>query len=283
MVYSLEYSYWYTLALSILAAGFLVRAFIIFHDCTHGSFFNSRKANDFWGIITGLLAFTPYSRWRHDHAIHHKTAANLDKRGTGDVMTLTVKEYQELPTLSKLGYRLLRSPLVMFGFGPLWMFVIMQRIPPKGTKGRELRSVWYTNLALAGIISGMHFLIGIKAYLLIQMPVMYFAGLAGLWLFYVQHNFENSYWVRTEEWSFLDAGLKGASYYKLPGILRWFSGDIGIHHIHHLSPRIPNYYLQACLDSAPMLQVKPLTILASLKSLKYRLWDEDKKQLVGFS
>jgi omega-6 fatty acid desaturase (delta-12 desaturase) len=282
MVYSLEYSYWYTLGLSILAAGFLVRAFIIFHDCTHSSFFNSRKANDFWGIITGLLAFTPYYRWRHDHAIHHATAANLDKRGTGDVMTLTVEEYQELPTLNKLGYRLIRNPLVVFGLGPLWMFVIMQRIPPKGTKGKELRNVLYTNLALAVIITGMHFLIGIKAYLLIQMPIMYFAGLAGLWLFYVQHNFENAYWVRKDEWSFLDAGMKGASYYKLPRILRWFTGDIGIHHIHHLSPRIPNYYLQPCLDSAPMLYVKPLTILSSLKSLNYRLWDEEEKKLVGF-
>ncbi len=284
MVRSLEVSYWLTLVLSIIAAGFLMRIFIIFHDCGHGSFFESRKANDALGILTGILTFTPYYQWRHDHAVHHASAGDLDRRGVGDVWTLTVQEYLEASPWKRVGYRLFRYPMVMFGLGPFFAFVISQRFAHKGAARRERHSVYWTNLALLGILIVMGAIIGVKAYVLVQVPIMVIAGAAGVWMFYVQHQFEGVYWERHDNWDFATAALKGSSFYKLPKVLQWFTGNIGFHHIHHLSPRIPNYYLESCYRENPIFQeVKPITILSSLKSLTFRLWDEEQRKLVGFS
>jgi omega-6 fatty acid desaturase (delta-12 desaturase) len=282
MVWSLKISYFLTLALAVLAAGFLVRAFIIFHDCGHGSFFKSRRANDVVGVITGLLTFTPYQHWRHNHAIHHATAGDLDRRGVGDVQTLTVDEYRALSRPRRLAYRISRHPLIMFTIGAFLVFTVFHRFYAPGTGKRERTSVIGTNLAMAGIVAGMSLLIGWKAYLLIQAPVMLFATSVGVWLFYIQHNFVGSYWVRHDKWDFYIAGLKGSSFYRLPAVLQWFSGNIGFHHIHHLNARIPNYLLPRCHRENPIFHVTPLTIGKSLKSLKLRLWDEQAGRLVGY-
>jgi omega-6 fatty acid desaturase (delta-12 desaturase) len=283
MLRSLEVSYWLTLALSVIAAGFLMRTFIIFHDCGHGSFFKSRRANDVLGIVTGILTFTPYHQWRHDHAVHHASAGDLDRRGVGDVWTLTVREYLEAPLWKRLGYRLFRYPLVMIGLGPFFSFVISQRFARKGAAKRERYSVYWTNLALLGILVLMAVTVGIKAYILVQVPIMVVAGAAGVWMFYVQHQFEGVYWERHDKWDYKAAALKGSSFYRLPKILQWFTGNIGFHHIHHLSPRIPNYYLERCQQKNPIFQeITPITLLSSLKSLRLRLWDEDGHRLVGF-
>ncbi len=283
MVRSLEVSYWLTLAVSVLAAGFLVRTFIIFHDCGHGSFFKSRLANDVLGVITGILTFTPYYQWRHDHAVHHATAGDLDGRGVGDIWTLTVHEYQVLSRWRRLGYRLYRNPLVLFGIGPFFVFVISQRFAARAAGRRERRSVYWTNLALLGILILMSVTIGVKAYVMVQLPIIVIGAAAGVWLFYVQHQFEGVYWERHSNWDYTSAALKGSSYYALPKVLQWFTGNIGFHHIHHLRPRIPNYYLERCHRENPIFQrIKALTLLSSLRSLKLRLWDEEHRRLVGF-
>jgi omega-6 fatty acid desaturase (delta-12 desaturase) len=282
MIWSIQISYWITLALAFPAAGFLMRTFIIFHDCGHGSFFKSQKANDFVGRITAFLNFTPYYRWKHDHAIHHATAGDLDRRGTGDVYTMTVREYLVAPWWKKAAYRIMRNPFALLGVGPLLVFVITQRIPPP--KGRrEQASVWWTNLALVVVIALMCWLIGWKTYLMIQLPILMISSTIGIWLFYVQHNFDPTYWDNHEGWEFVKAGLQGSSFYKLPLILQWFSGNIGFHHIHHLSAKIPNYNLPRCYYENPLFHVEPLTIRASLKSLSLRLYDEEQKMLVGWS
>lgn len=283
MIVSLNYSYWITLLLAIPAAGFMVRIFIIFHDCGHGSFFKSQRLNDSLGIITGLITFTPYYRWRHDHAIHHATAGDLDRRGTGDVWTLTIDEYQDLPRLKRLAYRLVRNPVIMFTIGSLGMFLIGHRFPSSKDGAREWQSVHWTNLALAGIAALMTALIGIRAYVLIQLPILMLATSAGVWLFYVQHQFEGVYWERHENWDFVSAALKGSSFYKLPKLLQWFTGNIGFHHIHHYNPGIPNYFLEDCQKKIRFFQqVKPITLRTSLKALNFRLWDEQNRRLVGF-
>jgi omega-6 fatty acid desaturase (delta-12 desaturase) len=278
---SLEVSFWLTLPLSVLTAGFMVRTFIIFHDCGHGSFFKSKRANDWLGRITGFLTFTPYQRWKHDHAIHHATAGNLDKRGKGDVYTMTVQEYLEAPWWKKFGYRVMRQPVFMFFFGSLIVFIITQRIPP-GKGKREIASVWWTNLALAVMVTVMCLLFGWQAYVTVQLLVIFFGASAGIWLFYVQHNFEGTYWERQDKWDFLKASVQGSSFYKLPMVLQWFTGNIGFHHIHHLSPKIPNYKLPSCFKENPIFHVKPLTIFSSLNSLRLRLWDEEKRRMVGW-
>jgi omega-6 fatty acid desaturase (delta-12 desaturase) len=283
MVWSLNISYWLTLLLAVPAAGFMMRTFILFHDCGHGSLFKSKRTNTIVGIITGILTFTPYHRWRHDHAVHHATASNLDRRGIGDVFTLTVNEYQALNIWKKLAYRVVRNPLVMFTIGSLGVFLIGHRFSSRTSGKRERHSVYWTNLALLGIILLMSALIGFKAYLLIQLPVLILGTSVGVWLFYVQHQFEGVYWARQERWNFVAAGLQGSSFYKLPRILQWFTGNIGFHHIHHLSPRIPNYNLERCHYENPLFQqVKPLTLLSSLRCLNFRLWDENQQKLVGF-
>lgn len=280
--FSLRVSYLLTLPLAVLAAGFLVRAFIIFHDCGHGSFLPSRKANDVVGIITGLLTFTPYYRWRHDHAVHHATSGDLDRRGVGDVPTLTVDEFRVLPPFQRFIYRFWRHPAILFTIGPLVMFVIIQRFPTKGGGRREQISVHATNLALAGLVAGLIALMGWQAYLLIQLPIIIVAAAAGVWLFYVQHNYEGTYWERHDKWDYMTAALYGSSFYQLPAVLQWFSGNIGFHHIHHLSPRIPNYRLAKCHEENAVFHVEPLTLRKSLRSLRLRLWSEEARQMVGF-
>jgi omega-6 fatty acid desaturase (delta-12 desaturase) len=283
MFLSLKVSYWLTLLLAIPTAGFMVRTFIIFHDCGHGSFFSSKKANEIVGIITGILTFTPWTRWWHDHAIHHATAGDLDRRGVGDVYTMTVKEYLDLPWWKKIGYRLMRNPFDMFIIGAPIVFAIVNRFYGPGTGRRERASVWWTNLALVVLIELLAWQVGWKAYLLVQVPILLLGTSGGVWLFYVQHQFERVYWRRHDKWDFFEAGLNGCSYYKLPRLLQWFTGNIGFHHIHHLSAKIPNYRLEKCFRDNPALQ-KPftLTLLSSFKSLRLRLYDEDNHRLVGW-
>jgi omega-6 fatty acid desaturase (delta-12 desaturase) len=283
MVRSIDVSYAWTLALAVPAAGFLVRIFIIFHDCGHGSFFRSRGANHFWGVVTGVLTYTPYQQWRHDHAIHHATSGDLDRRGVGDIWTLTVDEYLDAPRWKRLAYRMVRSPLVLFVLAPAYVFLIQHRLPSRASGTRERWSVLWMNLALLGIVVASSFAIGLERFLLIQLPVTLIAGAAGIWLFYVQHQFEGVTWKRREEWDFVDAALQGSSFYRLPKVLQWFSGNIGFHHIHHLSPAVPNYNLEKCHRAEPLFQaVKPVTLLGSLGSLTFRLWDEQQARLVGY-
>ncbi len=283
--WSLSISLWLAAALAILAGGFLVRVFIIFHDCGHGSFFKSRRANDVVGFLTGVLTFTPYFLWRKEHALHHSTAADLDRRGVGDVPTMTVDEYLAASRWEKLGYRLLRNPVVLFGIVPLTMFLLKHRLPlSKEATAAERHSVHWTNLAVLGMVVGMSFLFGLLPYLVIQVGIMAVAGAVGTWLFYVQHQFEGVYWERRGEWDFVEAALKGSSFYKLPRVFQWFSGNIGFHHIHHLSSRIPNYNLERCHNAEPLFQtVPPVTLLSSLRSMAFRLWDEREHRLVGFA
>ena len=284
MYFSLAVSYWLTLALAVFASGFMVRLFIIFHDAGHGSFFNSQRANDVTGIITGIVTFTPYYAWRHSHAIHHATSGDLDRRGVGDVWTMTVAEYVAAPRLKRAVYRFFRFPLVTIGLGPLFMFLISHRLYDVSTTGaREKHSVVYTNLALLLIVVVAALTIGLDKYILIQLPIVWIGGAAGVWMFYVQHQFEGMVWERHDKWNYVEAALEGSSFYKLPKVLQWFTGNIGFHHIHHLSPRIPNYYLEQCHKSDPLFQaVNPLTLRSSLKSLSLRLWDEQQQRLVGF-
>ena len=283
MYFALQVSWWLTLPLAVLAAGFLVRLFIIFHDCGHGSFFPSRKANDILGFVTGVLTFVPYYHCRWEHARHHATSGDLDQRGAGDVWTLTVQEYLEASRWKRFAYRLARNPVVLFGLAPLFLFVIKMRFPAPKAPRRERHSVAWTNLAIVGLAAGMSWIFGLKAYLLLQTLTMMVAGTAGVWLFYVQHQFEGGYWERSEGWDYGTAALKGSSFYKLPKVLQWFSGNIGFHHIHHLSPSIPNYHLEKCHRADPLFQtVKPVTLFGSFKSLTFRLWDEQRQKLVSY-
>ncbi len=279
-----RFPYWVSLLPILLTAGFMVRAFIIFHDCCHGSFFESKTANDWVGRILGVLVWTPYDEWKHDHSVHHATAGNLDKRGTGDVPTWTVAEYQSKPWYARLGYRLMRNPVILLTAVSFYVFAISHRFWLPGTGRRERQSVIFTNIGLTALVSGLIWLVGWQAFLAIQLPVLLLASSGGIWLFYVQHNFDGTYWERQPKWDFYQAGLYGSSYYKLPAVLNWFTGNIGFHHIHHLSPRIPNYYLPKVHFENPVFQsVRPLTLLRSLKSMTYRLWDEERKMMVGFN
>jgi omega-6 fatty acid desaturase (delta-12 desaturase) len=285
MVYTLSqgYSYWLTLALAMAAGVMLVRVFIIFHDCCHGSFFASKRANRIMGYISGILTFTPYEDWRRAHAIHHSTAGDLDRRGIGDITMLTVEEYRAATKWKKFAYRFYRNPFVMFGLGPTYLFLVTFRFSQKGARKHERNSVLFTNLALLAILGIAGMTIGLGTYLVIQLPVMVIAGAIGVWLFYIQHDFEGVYWARHKDWDHMRASLEGSSYYKLPPILQWFSGNIGLHHIHHIRPRIPNYNLQQCYNDTPPLQkIIPLTISKSLKSPWLNLWDEKNHTLVSF-
>jgi omega-6 fatty acid desaturase (delta-12 desaturase) len=283
MYLSLRISYAITLALTVPAAGFLVRCFVIMHDCGHGSFFQSKRANRIWGCVTGLLSFIPSYAWSHQHAKHHAAAGNLDNRGYGDVWTLTLQEYLALPGWQRMRYRVYRNPLVMFGFGPLYLFLIRYRFWRRQDNARVRWSTIRTNLMLLGIVLVMSLTIGLKAYLMIQLPVLLLAATAGVWLFYVQHQFDGTYWERREQWSFARQALEGSSFYKLPCVLQWFTGNIGFHHVHHLCPRMPNYHLSTCHEShALFTAVKPLTFRSSFQSLAYRLWDEEGKKLVSY-
>ena len=284
MYWTLQISYWLTLALSVVTAGFMVRIFIILHDCGHGSFFRSQRANHLLGFLSGVLTLTPFHQWRYKHALHHATSSDLDHRGTGDIWTLTVQEYIDAPRLKRFVYRLFRNPIVLFVLAPLYLFLIHQRFPSSGVGQRERRGVHWTNGAILAIAILASLTIGIKAYLLIQLPVMMVTGMVGLWLFYVQHQFDGVYWERRKDWGFAKAGLEGSSFYKLPRFLQWFTGNIGFHHIHHLNPGIPNYNLEKCHGEAPIFQqVKAITLWSSMKSMSYRLWDEQRRKLVGYS
>ncbi|HEX6387408.1 MAG TPA: fatty acid desaturase [Anaerolineae bacterium] len=281
MVPAARISYWLALPLIILAAGFVMRSFIIFHDCGHGAFFASRRANEIVGFITGLLTFTPYFFWRHSHALHHAASGDLDRRGSGDIWMMTVEEYLAATPWQRFVYRLYRNPVILFGLAPLFLFLIIYRIPRRG-RAREHRSVMLTNVTLLAIVVLMSLLVGFKTYVILQLSILAIATTAGVWLFYVQHQYEGVYWQRHEEWDYATAAVEGSSFYKLPKVLQWFTGNIGFHHIHHLSPRIPNYNLERCHDENPALQVEPITLWQSFQCLRYRLWDEANQRLIGF-
>lgn len=284
MYLSMDVSYWLVLGLALPAAGFTVRAFIIMHDCGHGSFFRSRRANDIVGFITGALTLTPYAQWRREHAIHHANSGLFEGRGVGDITTLTVREYLALPRWRKFKYRLYRHPLVLFGIGPLWL-AIKQRAgalaPNTGKK--EFASIHATNLTLLALLAALSLWIGMRDLVLLYLPVLMISGGAGIWLFYVQHQYEEAYWQAKPHWDYAEAAIRGSSYLKLPRVLQWFTGNIGLHHVHHLSPKIPNYRLQRCHDENPIFHsVTTLTLWQSLKTIKLKLWDEEQGRMVGY-
>lgn len=283
MYKSLEYSYWLTLLLSFIASGFLIRLFIIFHDCGHNSFFRSRRANKIIGILTGLLSFTPFHPWHRAHAIHHATAGNLDKRGSGDVLTLTVEEYLKSSKWKKFIYRAFRNPFIMFTIGPLFVVFLQNRFSSKKMSHPEKMNVYLTNAAILLMAAGISFLIGIKAFLLIQLPIILIAHSFGLWLFYIQHQYDDVSWERGDVWDYKEAALNGCSFLKLPVVFQWFTGNIGFHHVHHLSSRIPNYKLSACHYENEMFRnVKPVYFLSTFRALTLSLWDESRQKLISF-
>lgn len=285
MAYSLQYSYWLTCLFAVPTAGFFLRLFMIQHDCGHGSFFPSRKANNVLGFILGVVTLTPYAYWRKTHAIHHATSGDLNRRGFGDITTLTVKEYAALSKTRQWCYRAYRHPFVMFGLGLFLQILVKHRYPwnlPSHWQ-REWRSVHLTNLILALIIGVMVFTMGLKSFLMVFVPVMLIASACGAWLFYVQHQFEDTYWRQNNQWDFHQAGLQGSSYYELPRLLQWFTANIGFHHIHHLSFRLPNYHLEACFKNIPELQqANRVTLGLSWRLASLKLWDEDQQKLVVF-
>ena len=285
MLVSLRYSYWLTLLLSVPTAGLMVRLYILQHDCGHGAFFKSKKLNDMIGFTLGVLVMTPYSSWRRQHALHHATAGDLDRRGHGDVHTITVAEYLKLTPLNRLGYRLSRNPVILFGISPLVYFAILQRFTynlPRSWN-QERAGVHWTNLVMFASVLAFGWFVGFRQFLLVHAPVTFLASSAGVWLFYVQHNFETTYWQRHNRWDFGTAGIEGSSYYHLPRGLQWFTANIGFHHIHHLDSRIPNYRLQECFDeNSEFQQVNRLTLWQSMSCITLKLWDEDAGKMVGF-
>ena len=284
MYLALDVSYLLTLALAIPAAGFLVRTYIVFHDCTHGSFMPSKRANTWLGTGLGLLLFATFSAWRHNHAVHHATAGDLDRRGVGDVATKSVAEYRAMEPRARLGYRLYRNPFVMFGLGPILGMIVQARLVPRDTRPRIRRAIVVTNVALAVIVVGLCALIGWREYLLVQGPLVLLAGGTGIWLFYVQHQFEDAYWETGEQWSYADAALRGSSYLKLPKALQFFTGNIGLHHVHHLSARIPNYNLQRAHDDNPIFHGVPtLTLADGIRAVRLKLYDEERRRMVTFA
>jgi omega-6 fatty acid desaturase (delta-12 desaturase) len=284
MYKALNVSYLLTLALAIPTAGFLVRTFIVFHDCTHGSYLRSKRANMWLGRAVGLLVFSPFASWQHEHMVHHATAGDLDRRGGGDVTTMTVAEYQALAWRERLAYRLFRNPLVMFGLGPIFALVVEPRLLSRSARPRIQRSVISTNLALAALVGALCWLMGWREYLLVQAPTVMLAGAAGIWLFYVQHQFENVYWENGEHWSYADAALRGSSYLRLPKVLQFFTGNIGLHHVHHMNTRIPNYNLQRAHDENQIFHGVPtLSCANGIRAVRLKLYDEDRGRLVTFA
>ncbi|WP_339173961.1 fatty acid desaturase [Solibacillus sp. FSL R5-0691] len=279
----LQYSPWFTALCSILASGFVIRAFIIFHDCTHGSFFKSKKANAIIGNITGIVTSFPYEKWKREHTIHHATSSNLDKRGIGDIDMLTVDEYLEKSKLSRLGYRLYRNPLVMFGLGPLFMVLILNRFNRKDAKRKERLNTYFNNIALLIICTTLILIFGWSTFLLVHGLTLFVAGALGIWLFYIQHTYEDSYFEVDSEWDYVKAAVEGSSYYKLPKVLQWITGNIGFHHVHHLSPRVPNYKLEDAHESIkPLQQATTITLKTSLESIRYKLYDADNYRFITF-
>ncbi|MEA2361149.1 MAG: hypothetical protein QOD71_294 [Thermoleophilaceae bacterium] len=281
---ALHLSYLLVLALTIPAAGFLVRTFIVFHDCAHGSFLPSKRANAWLGATLGLLVYTPFGSWRHSHAIHHATSGDLDRRGTGDVQTLTVAEYRASSWRARLAYRLFRNPLVMFGIGPIYAMILQPRLVSRSARPRIRRSVIGTDILLAVVIGTLCWLVGWREFLLVQTPTLLLTGSAGVWLFYVQHQFEDTYWKSGGDWSYAEAALRGSSYLKLPRVLQFFSGNIGLHHVHHLNAKVPNYNLQRAHDQNPIFHGVPtLSLWDGLRSVRLKLWDEGRGRLVTFA
>ncbi|MCQ6280047.1 fatty acid desaturase [Bacillus sp. EB600] len=280
---SLSVSYWLSLVPSLIAAGFLTRIFIIFHDCTHHSFFKSRRANRIVGTAMGVLTIFPFDQWGHEHSIHHATSGNLDKRGTGDIWTLTVDEYLVAPIRLRLAYRFYRNPFVMFGLGPIYVFLLKNRFNRKGAKKKERMNTYLTNVLIVALIGLLCWAIGWQSFLLVQVSIFMISSSVGIWLFYVQHTFEDSYFEEDKEWEYVKAAVEGSSFYKLPKLLQFLTGNIGYHHVHHLSPRVPNYKLEeAHNNTAPLQNVPTITLALSLRSLRFRLWDEEKKNFVSF-
>jgi omega-6 fatty acid desaturase (delta-12 desaturase) len=284
MYFSIAVSPWLTLALAVPSAGFLLRTYIVFHDCTHGAFLPTKRANTWVGTTLGLLVLAPFVRWRHDHAVHHATAGDLDRRGVGDILTLTVAEYRARPWRARLAYRLLRSPIVMFGIGPVFAMMVGPRIVAKNARPRMRRSVLGTDVALAAIVGALCWAIGWRDFLLVWAPASMLAGSVGIWLFYVQHQFEDVYWQRADDWSYCDAALRGSSYLKLPKLLQFFTGNIGLHHVHHLNARIPNYNLQRAHDENPFFHDVPtLSLWDGLSAVRLKLLDERRGRMVTFT
>lgn len=282
---SLSVSYLLTLLCAVPAAAFLVRMFLIQHDCGHGTFFKKKAANDWVGRFIGVVTLTPYFVWRRSHAIHHSTSGNLDKRGIGDIDTLTIEEYRKAPLWRRLFYRVYRHPVILFGVGPSYLFLIQNRFPAgHWLEGwRYWMSAMGTNLAIAGFVTAMIWLVGWKPFVFVHLPIVMLASSIGVWLFYVQHQFEDAVWDRDPKWNQHEAALRGSSYYDLPGALRWLTANIGVHHVHHLYSRIPFYRLQKVLDDHPELTgVRRITIRESLDCVKLRLWDEKNRKLVSF-
>ncbi|PGZ07260.1 fatty acid desaturase [Bacillus cereus] len=280
---SLSVSYWLSLVPSLLAAGFMTRIFIIFHDCTHYSFLKSRRANRIVGTCMGVLTLFPFDQWGHEHSIHHATSGNLDKRGTGDIWTLTVDEYLAAPFRLRLAYRLYRNPFVMFGLGPIYVFLLKNRFNRKGARKKERMNTYLTNVLIVALVGLLCWAIGWQSFLLVHGSIFLIAGSIGIWLFYVQHTFEDSYFEEDKEWEYVKAAVEGSSFYKLPKILQFLTGNIGYHHVHHLSPRVPNYKLEeAHNNTLPLKNVPTITLATSLRSLRFRLWDEKSNNFVSF-
>ncbi|MBR9653922.1 fatty acid desaturase [Bacillus cereus] len=280
---SLSVSYLLAVVPSLLAAGFMTRIFIIFHDCTHYSFFKSRRANRIVGTCMGVLTLFPFDQWGHDHAIHHATSGNLDKRGTGDIWTLTVDEYVAAPFRLRLAYRLYRNPFVMFGLGPIYVFLLKNRFNRKGARQKERMNTYLTNIIIVAVVAILCWAIGWQSFLLVHGTIFLIAGSVGIWLFYVQHTFEDSYFEEDKDWEYVKAAVEGSSFYKLPKILQFLTGNIGFHHVHHLSPRVPNYKLEeAHNNTLPLKNVPTITLATSLRSLRFRLWDEKSNNFVTF-
>ena len=280
---SLSVSYWLALIPAVFAAGFLTRIFIIFHDCTHHSFFKDRRANRIVGTIMGVLTLFPFDQWGHEHSVHHATSGNLDKRGTGDIWTLTVDEYLAAPFKLRFAYRFYRNPLVMFGLGPIYVFLLKNRFTRKGARKKEKNNTYLTNALIVVLAALLCLAVGWQSFLLVQGSIFMISGSVGIWLFYVQHTFEDSYFEENEEWEYVLAAVEGSSFYKLPKLMQFLTGNIGYHHVHHLSPRVPNYKLEmAHNNTQPLENVPTITLATSLRSLRFRLWDEESKNFVSF-
>ncbi len=277
------YPYWLILLLALAATGFFTRIFIILHDCCHGSFVKTSRKNNILGHISGFFTFTPFFDWQKNHAIHHATVANLDKRGIGDVWTMTFDEYKDASVAKRRFYRFFRNPFFLFVLAPVFLFVVMYRLPQKSTGKKGVFSILITNIVLAGFIIAAYFTVGIKNYIAVQLPIAVLGTSTGMWLFYVQHQFKNVYWAHKEDWDINKAAMNGSSFYKLPWPLPWFSGNIGYHNIHHLKPRIPSYNLKKCYDEIPELHyIIPITLLSGFKSMRLHVWDEETKKLISF-
>jgi omega-6 fatty acid desaturase (delta-12 desaturase) len=284
MYLALDISYLLVLALLLPTAGFLVRTFVVFHDCAHGSLLPSKRANRYVGRVLGLFVLSPFERWRHDHAIHHATSGDLERRGVGDILTLTVAEYRARSRRGRFAYRAIRNPIVMFGLGPVIAMVVGPRIPTRSQRPRMRRSVLGMDVVMVVVIGVLCWLIGWQDFLLVWAPAALLAGSVGIWLFYVQHQFEDAYWQCAEGWDYADAALRGSSYLKLPKVMQFFTGNIGLHHVHHLNARIPNYNLQHAHDDNPIFHHVPtLSFTDAMRAIRLKLWDEERGKLVTFA